>query len=125
MELKLIPVLNIEITFAFSLLNKDKGFTGTLNFKTVANRLNDSLVTVSADNAFYNALFDGLFDKQLNEKDEIQYNSLFERVSGLEVTIENTETGETTEYYFSSLYSKEAVMDCDIMIAEMLKKFNK
>ena len=67
----------------------------------------------------------GLFDEQLNEKDEMQYHSLFKRVSGLEVTIENTETGETTEYYFSSLYSKEAVMDCDIMIAEMLKEFNK
>lgn len=125
MELKLTPVLNIEITFTFSLLNKDKGFNGTLNFKTVANRLNDSLVTVSADNAFYNALFNGLFDEQLDAKDEMQYNSLFERVSGLEVTIENTETEETTEYYFSSLYSKEAVMDCDIMIAEMLKEFNK
>lgn len=83
------------------------------------------MVTVSADNAFYNALFNGLFDEQLNEKDEMQYNSLFKRVSGLEVTIENTVTGETTEYYFSSLYSKEAVMDCDIMIAEMLKEFNK
>ena len=125
MELKLTPVLNIEITFTFSLLNKDKGFNGTLNFKTVANRLNDSLVTVSADNAFYNALFNGLFDEQLDAKDEMQYNSLFERVSGLEVPIENTETEETTEYYFSSLYSKEAVMDCDIMIAEMLKEFNK
>lgn len=125
MELKLTPVLNIEITFTFSLLNKDKGFNGTLNFKTVANRLNDSLVTVSADNAFYNALFNGLFDEQLDAKDEMQYNSLFKRVSGLEVTIENTVTGETTEYYFSSLYSKEAVMDCDIMIAEMLKEFNK
>lgn len=125
MELKLTPVLNIEINFTFSIINKEKGFTGTLNFKTVANRLNDSLVTVSADNAFYNALFNGLFDEQLDVKDEMQYNSLFERVSGLEVTIENTETGETTEYYFSSLYSKEAVMDCDIMIAEMLKEFNK
>ena len=125
MELKLTPVLNIEITFTFSLLNKDKGFNGTLNFKTVANRLNDSLVTVSADNAFYNALFNGLFDEQLDAKDEMQYNSLFERVSGLEVTIENTETEETTEYYFSSLYNKEAVMNCDIMIAEMLKEFNK
>ncbi len=124
MELKLTPVNNIEITFTFSLVNKEKNFNGTLTYKTVANKLNDSLVTVSADNAFYNALFGGLFNKQLTEKEEMEYNHLFEQVSGLDLSIVDTETDEAVEYYFTTLYSKEAVMNCDDKIKEMLNEFN-
>ena len=124
MELNLTPVSNIEVTFTFSVANKEKGFRGALSFKTVANKLNDSLVTVSADNAFYNALFGGLFNKQLSEEEEMEYNHLFELVYGLEIYIKDTETKETMRHRFSSLYSKEAVMDCDAKIKEMLDEFN-
>lgn len=124
MEQTLTPVTNIEVVFTFLLTNNDKGFSGALSFKTVANKLNDSLVTVSADNAFYNALFGGLFNKQLSEEEEMEYNHLFELVCGLEVYIKDTETEETMRHRFSSLYSKEAVMDCDAKIKEMLDEFN-
>lgn len=124
MEQTLTPVTNIEVVFTFLLTNNDKGFSGALSFKTVANKLNDSLVTVSADNAFYNALFGGLFNKQLNEEEEMEYNHLFELVYGLEIFIKDTETEETMRHRFSSLYNKEAVMDCDAKIKEMLDEFN-
>lgn len=124
MEQTLTPVTNIEVVFTFLLTNNDKGFSGALSFKTVANKLNDSLVTVSADNAFYNALFGGLFNKQLSEEEEMEYNYLFELVYGLEIFIKDTETEETMRHRFSSLYSKEAVMDCDAKIKEMLDEFN-
>ena len=124
MEQTLTPVTNIEVVFTFLLTNNDKGFSGALSFKTVANKLNDSLVTVSADNAFYNALFGGLFNKQLSEEEEMEYNHLFELVCGLEVYIKDTETEETMRHRFSSLYNKEAVMDCDAKIKEMLDEFN-
>lgn len=124
MEQTLTPVTNIEVVFTFLLTNNDKGFSGALSFKTVANKLNDSLVTVSADNAFYNALFGGLFNKQLSEEEEMEYNHLFELVYGLEIYIKDTETEETMRHRFSSLYSKEAVMDCDAKIKEMLDEFN-
>lgn len=124
MEQTLTPVTNIEVVFTFLLTNNDKGFSGALSFKTVASKLNDSLVTVSADNAFYNALFGGLFNKQLSEEEEMEYNYLFELVYGLEIFIKDTETEETMRHRFSSLYSKEAVMDCDAKIKEMLDEFN-
>lgn len=124
MEQTLTPVTNIEVVFTFLLTNNDKGFSGALSFKTVANKLNDSLVTVSADNAFYNALFGGLFNKQLSEEEEMEYNHLFELVYGLEIFIKDTETEETMRHRFSSLYNKEAVMDCDAKIKEMLDEFN-
>lgn len=124
MELKLTPVENIKITFAFSLVNKEKDFNGTLTYRTVVYRQEQSLTTISADNAFYNALFGGLFNKDLTEEEEMKYNHLFEQVSGLEVSIEDTKTDKHHSYYFGSLYSKEAVIDCDTMIAEMLNEFN-
>lgn len=124
MELKLTPVENIKITFAFSLVNKERDFNGTLTYRTVAYRQEQSLTTISADNAFYNALFGGLFNKDLTEEEEMEYNHLFEQVSGLEVSIEDTETNKQHSYYFGSLYSKKAVIDCDTMIAEMLNEFN-
>ena len=124
MELELTPVPNIEVTFTFLFVNDKKDSSGSLIFKTTANRLDYSLVTISADNAFYNALFGGLFNKQLTEKEEIEYNYLFERVYGLEVYIKDTETKETMKQHFYSLYSKEAVMNCDVKIKEMLNEFN-
>lgn len=124
MELKLTPVENIKITFAFSLVNKERDFNGTLTYRTVAYSQEQSLTTISADNAFYNALFGGLFNKDLTEEEEMKYNHLFEQVSGLEVSIEDTKTDKHHSYYFGSLYSKEAVIDCGTMIAEMLNEFN-
>lgn len=124
MELNLTPVTNIEVVFTFLLTNNDKGFSGALSFKTTAKRLDDSLVTISTDNAFYNALFGGLLNKPLSEEEEMEYNYLFELVCGLEVYIKDTETEETMTHHFSSLYSKEAVMNCDDQIKEMLDEFN-
>ena len=124
MELNLTPVSNIEVNFTFSVVNKEKGFNGSLAFKTVANKLNDSLVTVSADNAFYNALFGALLGETLSEEDEQKWNNVFDNIESLKVSIKDTGTNKEKEMTFYSLWSKAAVIECDNVIAEMLNYFN-
>lgn len=123
MELNLTPVSNIEVTFTFTVANKEKGFNGSLTFKTVANKLNDSLVTVSTDNAFYNALFGGLLGETLSEEDEQKWNNIFDNVESLKVTIKDTNTDKEKKMTFYSLWSKAAVIECDNVIAVMLNYF--
>lgn len=124
MELNLTPVSNIEVNFTFSVVNKEKGFNGNLTFKTVANKLNNSLVTVSTDNAFYNALFGGLLGKTLSEEDEQKWNNIFDNIESLKVFIKDTDTNKEKEMTFYSLWSKAVVIECDTVIAEMLNYFN-
>nr|DAO80634.1 MAG TPA: hypothetical protein [Caudoviricetes sp.] len=124
MELNLTPVSNIEVNFTFSVVNKEKGFNGNLTFKTVANKLNNSLVTVSTDNAFYNALFGGLLGETLSEEDEQKWNNIFDNIESLKVFIKDTDTNKEKEMTFYSLWSKAAVIECDTVIAEMLNYFN-
>nr|DAN63199.1 MAG TPA: hypothetical protein [Caudoviricetes sp.] len=124
MELNLTPVSNIEVNFTFSVVNKEKGFNGNLTFKTVANKLNNSLVTVSTDNAFYNALFGGLLGKTLSEEDEQKWNNIFDNIESLKVFIKDTDTNKEKEMTFYSLWSKTVVIECDTVIAEMLNYFN-
>lgn len=124
MELELTPVNNIVVTFTFHLTNEERGFNGVLVFETVANKLNDSLVTVSADNAFYNALFSGLLGKTLSEEDERRWNNVFDNIESLKVTIKDTNTNKEKEMTFYSLWDKAAVIECDKVIAVMLNYFN-
>lgn len=124
MELNLTPVNNIEVTFTFSIVNEEKGFNGSLTFKTVANKLNDSLVAVSADNVFYNALFGGLLGEILSEEDEQKWNNVFDNIESLKVSIKDTNTDKEKGMTFHSLWSKAAVIECDAVINEMLNYFN-
>lgn len=123
MELTLTPVSNINVTFTFTLENKEKDVNAVLTYKTIAQSLEGELVTVSADNALYTALFDGLLGQILSEKAEQEWNDVFSKVKELNVSIKDINNDKEKEMTFYSLWSKAAVIECDTVINEMLNWF--
>lgn len=123
MELKLTPVSNINVIFTFTLEDKEKDVSAVLTYKTIAQSLEGELVTVSADNALYTALFDGLLGQILTEEDEQKWNDVFSKVKELNVSVKDTNNDKEKEMTFYSLWSKAAVIECDAVINEMLNWF--
>lgn len=123
MELKLTPVSNINVTFTFTLEDKLKDVNAVLTYKTIAQSLEGELVTVSADNALYTALFDGLLGQILTEEDEQEWNDIFNKVKELKVSVKDINNDKEKEMTFYSLWNKAAVIECDTIINEMLNWF--